>query len=340
MEALGRAEERWPTDIVEAREAAMLARLGEVEADLAPLRARVKSARHPWWWVMMGIIALGAFASLMLWQADSVLVWPVAVAAIGGAIWAGIKASGFQKILDAARSGLDAKLLGHVLHVNETPATREALVPYEEAGFIGRWEDIKRLEGYDCDGRGSLFAHLTRTETTTDSKGNTQTRTVTVFRGLLFTLPFSPAEGDAVTILRRGGSARAKGRFERLDPTGRRRKLEPIKTSSLEFNRRHKITTTDPVIAHAIFDPDRTMRFIQMEHDLSDTVSWGRSTYAMLMTRERAWVAISGLDVPRPEKFPEGDKLAKQLQKVFLPLSLPSVIGHHLRLPATQAATA
>ena len=333
MEATGTAEARWPTDIVEAREAAMLARLGDVEDALTPLRAEVKDARHPWWWVMMAIIVGGAGLAFSIWDRLGPGTWLIVILTVAGAVWAYRKAAGFQEILDEARGELDAKLLGDVLHVTAKAADREALRPYEEAGFLGHWEDIQRLERYACEDRDLLFAHLTREETTTDSEGKTERRTVTVFRGLLFELPFPEAEGDALTVLRRGGSANPRGRFERRDPAGRRIKLEPIKTSSLEFNKRHRIATTDKVIGHAILDPDRVMRFIQMEHDLSDTIKWGRAAYAMVFTQGRAWVQVGGVDVPRPAKFPEGAALAKQLRKVFQPLSLPAVMAHHLRLP-------
>jgi len=236
-------------------------------------------------------------------------------------------------VLKDKRDALDAALIRDVLKLTEHEPDAASLDTYRAAGFFGAWENIRTLRRFHAEGRDLHYADLTKTERYTDSNGNRKTRTVTVFKGLLFTLPAPFADGSAVTTISTGRARRPFGRFERQDPTGRRVKPDRIKTASLEFNKHHKITTTDSVIGHAILDPDRTMRFIQLEHDLSDEVRWGRSDYALLITQGRMWVAVRNVTLPSLTKFPEGDALEKSLRSAHAPLMIPAVMAHHLRLP-------
>ena len=323
---------RWPTDIVEAREAAMLARLHDAGPALAPLRAAVTDARHPWWKVFAAIVVGGGLLSWLAVRQFGAPGWTVAALAAAGALWAERRAARFGPALETAREALDARLVTDVLQVRETDPAPDALALFAEMGvFRGSWDNAAlrtfRFVGENADGRDLLHAHLTREERYTDSQGRRRTRTVTVFRGLLFSLPAPFAQGPAVTTLATGRRPKPHGRFARPGTPAR------IKTASLEFNQHHKIHTTDPVIGHAVLDPDRVMRLINMEHDLSDEVRWGRADYTLLFTQGRVWAAVNATPAPALLLFPEGDALEKRLRDAHAPLSIPAVMAHHLRLP-------
>lgn len=339
MESLpAEAEERWPTDIVERRETAMLARFAEAEPELAPLRSGVAEATRAGcvpvlaqWIVILG----GGWLTWNLWG-EPVLGW----VSLGLTIVLALAMGGWSAAADAAtateQEALDTYLRDHVLYAREAFLPEEGLAPFQEMGVFGRYDEAD-LRSFEAEGYPLMHVHLTRSETTRDSKGEEQTRTTTVFSGLCFELPF-PVRGElaegqgSVTIVERGLSAAPQGRFVRYGPGGQVRPKR-IKTASLDFNRRHTVFTTDPVMGHAVLDPDRTMRLTQMEHDLADTQLWGRQAYAMAIAEGRMWMVMPDVDRPQTQGFEVGEGLADALKKSFYPLSVPSVVAHHLKLP-------
>jgi len=305
----------------------MLERLRTVESELVPLRAAVSGARHPWGWILAAIIFGGGVATFFLFKQATSYGLVSGLLTLAGVIWSGRHLYRFGKILGTKRDALDAALIRDVLQVTEHQVDASALDIYQEAGFFGHWAKANTLRRFSAEGRELLLAHLTKTESYTDSDGNRKTRTVTVFRGLLFTLPAPFALGPAITTVSTGSRPRPHGRFAPAS------KPDRIKTASLDFNTHHKVYTTDSVLGHGILDPDRTMRFINMEHDLSDATRWGRSSYAMLFTDGRVHVAVSNVTLPVLANFPESDALEKALRSAHAPLTLPAVMAHHLRLP-------
>ena len=342
MEALGG---RWDTEAAERSLAGMRGRLSAVDGELAPLRAAVGEARHPWTWAFGGGLIAGVLAT----------IWSLATFggagafAVGGLALAGVvglwrRKSSADSLLRAARGELDSRLLSHVLQAERLPVKRDDLRPWEEAGFIGRWEDIRTLERVRHRGRDLLRANLTKeeTHTTTDSQGNTrtETRTVTVFDGVLFDLPFSDVQGEQVVVLAgRRGRPRPGGRFARADAGGRRRKLSRMEPASPAFNKRHGLWTDDPVTGHLVLDPDRVMRILNMHDDIADMLGEKRVALEALITEGRMWVAMPGQRDLRVERFPEGRKLNDALAEAQATLSIPAIVAHHLRLPADERST-
>ena len=342
MEALGG---RWDTEAAERSLADMRGRLDAVEGELAPLREAVGEARHPWTWAFVGGLVAGVLA--VIWSLSAfggAAAFVVGGFALAGVVWLGRRKSAADTLLRAARGELDARLLQDVLQAERLPVERDDLRPWEEAGFIGRWEDIRTLERVHHRGRTLLRAKLTReeTHTTTDSQGNTRTesRTVTVFDGVLFDLPFPDVPGEQVVVLAgRRGRPRPGGRFARSDAGGRGRKLTRMEPASPAFNKRHGLWTDDPVTGHLVLDPDRVMRVLNLHDDIADMLGEKRVELRALITEGRMWVAMPGQRDLRVEGFPEGRKLNDALAGSLATLSIPAIVAHHLRLPSDERST-
>ena len=342
MESLGG---RWDTEAAERSLAAMRGRLEAVEGELAPLRAAVGEARHPWTWAFVGGLIAGVLATI--W---SLSVFGGAGAfAVGGLALAGVvglwrRKSAADSLLRAARGELDERLLRDVLQAERLPVERDDLRPWEEAGFIGRWEDVRTLERVRHREWELVRAVLTREErrTVTDSQGNTrtETRTVTVFDGVLFDLPFPDVPGEQVVVLAgRRAKPQPGGQFTRSDAGGRRRKLSRMEPASPAFNKRHSLWTDDPVTGHLVLDPDRVMRILNLYDDIADMLGEKRVALEALITEGRMWVAMPGQRDLRVGRFPEGRKLNEALAESQATLSIPTIVAHHLRLPADERST-
>jgi hypothetical protein len=332
VEATLKSKARWPTDIVTARDTELRARLTALDAELAPLRTLVKDARHPWKIILWLALIAGALLTFMAFSSAKPLGWITLTLSIVAALYALRKTLHFERILNGHRDALDARLLNDVLQIAPLDLPDAPLSIYADAGYIPGYDRIDNLTAYRHNSRDLIQAKLSRREETKDSKGKTQVRYVTVFNGILFNLPFPDMPGPARTIISTLGKTRPGGIFTRTDRNGRKIKLKSIKTSSLEFNKHHDVLTDDQVLGHTVLDPDRIMRLINLEHDLSETRR-GRMRYALLITEGRAWFAIRDVSAPTLHRFPEGDALAQTLSKAHEAVSLPSVIAHHLRLP-------
>ena len=336
MESLGG---RWDTEAAERSLAAMRGRLLALEGELAPLRAAVGAARHPWGWAFGGGLVAGVALVLWAWTRFGVEVAVVLnMAALAGLVWIWRRRRAADAVLEGARGELDRRLLDDVLRAGRLPVAAGDLRPWEEAGFVGRWEDVRVLQRLRHRGRELIRATLTREETTTttDSQGNTrtETRTVTVFDGLLFALPFPDVPGEEVVVLAgRRGRPRPDGRFARRDAGGRTRGLERMEPASPTFNRRHGLWTDDPVTGHLVLDPDRVMRILNLHDDIAGMLGERRVELRALITEGRMWVAMPGRRELRVEDFPEGRKLEAVLAESQAALSIPAIVAHHLRLP-------
>ena len=342
MESLGG---RWDTEAAERSLAAMRGRLRALEGELAPLRKAVDEARHPWGWAFAGGLVAGVALVLWAWVRFGVEVALLLNgAAVVGLIWLWRRRRAADSMLENARGELDRRLLDDVLRAERLPVAAGDLRPWEEAGFVGRWEDVRVLERVRHSGRELIRATLTReeTHTTTDSQGNTrtETRTVTVFDGLLFALPFPDVPGGQVVVLAgRRGRPRPGGRFARADAGGRERRLERMEPASPGFNKRHGLWTDDPVTGHLVLDPDRVMRILNLHDDIADMLREKRVELLALITEGRMWIAMPGRRELRVEGFPEGRKLEAVLAESQAALSIPAIVAHHLRLPPDEIPT-
>lgn len=152
----------------------------------------------------------------------------------------------------------------------------EHMVPQGQFEAGGLFDSrIDRYEGEDSfSGRVGatdlLFSelHVERKETSRDSKGNTTTHWVTVFKGIYLVADFHKDFRCRVTIL----PDVAEANFGWLG-----RKLQGfsgnlVRLANPDFERAFKVTSDDDVGAHYLLTPDMQERFLDLRNRWSDGI--------------------------------------------------------------------
>ena len=152
----------------------------------------------------------------------------------------------------------------------------ENMVPqgqFEAGGLFS--SDIDRYQGEDyfagrVGATDLLFSelHVERKETTTDSKGRSSTRWVTVFRGIYLVADFHKHFRCHVEIV----PDVAEANFGWLG-----RKLQGVsgnlvRLANPEFERAFKVTSDDDVGAHYLLTPDMQERFLALRNQWSPNI--------------------------------------------------------------------
>lgn len=121
-----------------------------------------------------------------------------------------------------------------------------------------KYEDSLRGNYHGID--FELFeAHLEQKHTTTDSKGRTQTRWVTVFRGQCLRFDAHKEFHGETLILRDAGI------FNRF---GGKKGLKRARLESTEFEKHFEVYTNDQVESRYILTPDLMARLVELEKGL------------------------------------------------------------------------
>lgn len=247
------------------------------------------------------------------------------------------------------------------ISLNPRDGQASVLSLFHDAGFLGAYDHVHHLSGYrparpsskvppspPQDGGPPLMAHcrLTRTEveTYTDSKGRVQRRqrTVEVFHGLFLTLEVPEPPDDSRIILSSRHIRRPRGVFDRFTMAGnktRRQKLKDIKTSSPSFNRLYEVKGDDQVEAHEFLDPDRIMRFLNLNTDLCEMFDQKKKVeMSMLLTRGHAHFAVRTGPLAAMHAFTgKAEDMRQQIANAAAQLALPHIIAEHLKLtPPTR----
>jgi hypothetical protein len=327
------------------------------------------AAREHKWGLYAGLSAAASAAGLYaIFRAHAAQGLPDAIgmaAVIGAAMLNGftfnkmrVKNRSLKKVRDQLDAvvghdlyGLDFQNIGAKASSKRGGRSDEAspLAIYDAAGFFGRFDRIHHLHGYgpQAPEAGShaapqmLHSRLTRTETEhyRDAQGRAQQRrrTVEVFHGLLMTLEVPGESDDSRIIIGAGRAPRPRGPFERVNIIGgktRRQKLNAIKTSSLKFNRLYKVSGDDQMETHEFLDPDRIMRFLNLNDDLL-RIFKGRKKVPlfMLMTRGKAYIALHcGPMQPLDDFIGRAEDMPDQIRIAAGQLTLPHIIAEHLKL--------
>lgn len=343
---------RWPTD--------EFARMGDAFTDyLSPHNVQLKvmskevlRRKHPWGYILAATIIVGIALIIWAWGISDILRYGAIALLIAGFAYVFPIYSKKSKLLREALDAVDHYIHHDIMRVewtNPLESDPELLVRFQAIGAFGSFDDVKHIHSYLPEAHETsdavfdpVFTHtrLTRTEveTYTDSQGRTKTRTKTVevFHGIIFDIPFPDGAGDARTIISTKRIGRPAAPFDRR-VNGKPIKMDSIKPASLEFQKLYKVKCDDEMIGHHILDPDRVMRFINMHHDLRAEFGRGMDII-MLITDGRAWVGIeTGALQGITQSAGKIEKLAPGLTKFARQLSARHIIASHLKLPQSPS---
>lgn len=140
------------------------------------------------------------------------------------------------------------------------PGSQQSIVDLREAGLVPSWDRSSfedRLTGERSGVPFEFFeAHLEERRRSTDSKGRTRTRWVTVFRGQCLRFQFHKAFHGKTLVLRDAGF---------LNRFLGRRGMERVKLESNQFEDAFEVFGTDQVEARFLLTPDLMQRLIDLE---------------------------------------------------------------------------
>lgn len=223
------------------------------EGDRLAAVAKARQARY----VGGGIGIAGVLIGLIV--AKLPLLAFVAAAVGFGYAWWGAR--------DVAKLGKEAKTLlvapvarQFELSFNEAPGQVASIYRHHDVGIVPDWdrdsyEDLitGTRKGVDFE----LFeAHLEDRRRSTDSKGRTQTRWVTVFRGQCLRFAFHKAFHGRTLVTRDAGF------FNRF---GGGKGMQRAMLEDPEFERIFEVYTTDQVESRYLLTPDLMQKLVNME---------------------------------------------------------------------------
>ena len=140
------------------------------------------------------------------------------------------------------------------------PGVQDSIVDLRGAGLVPEWDRSSFEDRLTGERSGVAFeffeAHLQERRRTTDSKGRTRTRWVTVFDGQCLRFKFHKKFLGRTVVLRDAGL------FNRF---GGRRGMERVKLESNAFEDAFEVYGTDQVEARFLLTPDLMQRLIELE---------------------------------------------------------------------------
>tara|TARA_R110000803_G_scaffold149006_1_gene214429 strand:- start:1076 stop:2110 length:1035 start_codon:yes stop_codon:yes gene_type:complete len=223
------------------------------EGDRLAAVAKARQARYVGGAIGIAGVLIGLFIAKLP-------VLAFVAAAVGfGYVWWGAR--------DVAKLGKEAKTLlvtpvarQFALSFNEAPGQVASIYRHHEVGIVPDWdrdnyEDLitGTRKGVDFE----LFeAHLEERRRSTDSKGRTQTRWVTVFRGQCLRFAFHKAFHGRTLVTRDAGF------FNRF---GGGNGLQRAMLEDPEFERIFEVYTTDQVESRYLLTPDLMQKLVDME---------------------------------------------------------------------------
>ncbi len=183
------------------------------------------------------------------------------VAGIAGIAIVGWGNTGISKLAGEAKTLIvDPVARKLELSFNAKPGTCESINRHKEVGVVPGW-DRSSYEDLVIGRRGQvdfeLFeAHLEERRTSTDSKGRTQTRWVTVFKGQCLRLDFHKTFYGRTLITRDAGF------FNRF---GGGKGMQRAALEDPRFEKIFEVYTTDQVESRYLLTPDLMQKLVDLE---------------------------------------------------------------------------
>lgn len=210
-----------------------------------------------WTWVGVGVAALGALLGLLVFRVPQLVI----VAGVIGFAVHGAGRGPLNRIGKRAKRLIVEPVAAQFnLLFDAEPGPQNSVVDLHEAGLIPSWDRAGFEDRLDGTRNGIDFqffeAHLEERRRTTDSKGRTRTRWVTVFRGQCLRFEFHKAFQGRTLVLRDAGILNV---FRGV------RGLEQVKLESNVFEKAFQVFSDDQVEARFLLTPDLMQRLINLE---------------------------------------------------------------------------
>lgn len=227
-----------------------------LQAQETERQAAAKSSLR-WTWVGVGVALLGALFGFFVFRVPQ-------LALVAGVIGFAVHGAGrgpLNQIGKRAKSLIVNPVAAQFgLNFDPDPGPQNSVIELNEAGLLSNWDRANyedRLTGHR-NGVDFLFfeAHLEERRRTTDSRGRTRTRWVTVFRGQCLRFQFHKAFAGRTLVLRDAGL---------FNIFGGGRGLEQVKLESNVFEKAFQVYSNDQVEARFLLTPDLMQRLIDLE---------------------------------------------------------------------------
>ncbi len=223
------------------------------EAERQAVVAKARQARY----VGIALAVLGGLAGIFLVRHPFAAI-AAAVVGLGYLYWGG------RDVRRFSREAKDLIVLPVVrrlgLAFTAEPGSVESIYRHHEVGVVPSWDRANyedRLTGRRDGVEFELFeAHLEERRTSSDSKGRTQTRWVTVFRGQCLRFEFSKRFYGRTLVTRDAGL------FNRF---GGGKGMSQAKLEDPVFEKIFEVYTTDQVESRYLLTPDLMQNLVDLE---------------------------------------------------------------------------
>lgn len=208
-------------------------------------------------WIGGGVGVAGVVLALAVVKIP-ILAFVAGIAGIGIVGWGNM---GISQMAGEAKTLIVEPIARKLqLSFNAAPGTCDSINRHREVGVVPGW-DRSQYEDLVIGRRGAvdfeLFeAHLEERRTTTDSKGRTQTRWVTVFKGQCLHFDFHK------TFYGRTLVTRDTGFFNRF---GGGKDMQRAALEDPRFEKIFEVYTTDQVESRYLLTPDLMQKLVDLE---------------------------------------------------------------------------
>jgi len=223
------------------------------EGDRIAAVAKARQARYVGGGIGIAGVLLGLFVAKLP-------ILAVVAAIVGfGYVWWGAR--------DVAKLGKEAKTLlvapvarQFELNFTESPGQVASIYQHREVGIVPGWDRASYEDLVTGIRKGVAFelfeAHLEERRRSTDSKGRTQTRWVTVFKGQCLRFQFDKIFYGRTLVTRDAGF------FNRF---GGGKGMQRAMLEDPEFERIFEVYTTDQVESRYLLTPDLMQKLVDLE---------------------------------------------------------------------------
>lgn len=226
--------------------------------EFARIKAADRARKATWLGGLVGVG--GVLLSLLALKVPQLAI----VAGIAGFGIVGIGRQPLQSIAKEAKSMIVEPIARHLaLDFTPMPGEVGSIYDHNRVGLVPSWDRSAYEDLITGNRNGTDFeffeAHLEERRTTTDSKGRTQTRWVTVFRGQCIRFDFHKRFFGNTLVTRDAGFFNFFGNFTKGD-------LERAQLESAEFEKAFEVYTSDQVEARFLLTPDMMQRLVDLEN--------------------------------------------------------------------------
>lgn len=210
-----------------------------------------------WTWVGTSIGVVGAALALMIARVPQLAI----VAGVIGFAVVGAGRSKLRKFSREAKTLLVQPVAQQFdLAFTEDPGHQSTILHIHKQGLVPGWDRANFEDRITGVRRGVEFeffeAHLEDKRTTTDSRGRTRTRWVTVFNGQCLRFRFHKDFLGQTLVTRDSGIFNIFGRGGELDR---------VRLESPQFEKAFEVYSTDQVEARYLLTPDLMQRLVELE---------------------------------------------------------------------------